>query len=222
MLFFLRQVDARNAGFRPCKRCRPDQFSARLDQDGELVRALAEQIRSAPQRSLATHHFWRHWTRQDMPYWTRLNSPIGPLTITVDDGGALIGIDLRGAPGSGRKQPQRCREPAEQLEEYFAGQRRQFDLPVRAGGSDFQQAVWRALGDIPFGTAVSYGELARRLGRPGAARAVGQANGANPVPIVVPCHRVIASDGGMGGFSGGLSIKRWLLAHEGTLEPQLI
>ena len=157
-----------------------------------------------------------------MHYWTRLNSPIGPLTVTVDDAGALVSIDLHGGPGQGPEQPERCTKPVEQLKEYFAGQRRQFNLPINAGGSDFQQDVWRALGDIPFGSAVSYGELARRLGRPRAARAVGQANGANPVPIVVPCHRVIAGDGGMGGFSGGLKIKRWLLAHEGAVQPELI
>ena len=101
-----------------------------------------------------------------------------------------------------------------QLTEYFAGERKRFDLPLAMTGSPFQHQVWSALVDIPFGESLSYGELARRLGRPRAARAVGQANGANPIPIVVPCHRVIAGDGGMGGFSGGLSTKRWLLRHE--------
>ena len=147
-------------------------------------------------------------------YWTRLESPVGPLTISVNAQGELIGIDLSGNPGTGQEQPTRCVEPVRQLNEYFAGERKRFDLPLAMTGSTFQRLVWSALVDIPFGESLSYGELARRLGRPKAARAVGQANGANPIPIVVPCHRVIAGDGGMGGFSGGLATKRWLLRHE--------
>lgn len=155
-------------------------------------------------------------------YWATMKTPIGPLTVSVDEDGALLAIDLTGAPGDGVAQPARCAEPLQQLAEYFAGGRQNFSLPLRLTGSDFQQRVWQALRQIPFGEAISYGELARSLGRPGAARAVGGANGANPIPIVIPCHRVIASHGGLGGFSGGLDAKRWLLAHEGATTAELI
>jgi O-6-methylguanine DNA methyltransferase len=104
----------------------------------------------------------------------------------------------------------------QQLEEYFAGRRREFDLPLDLRGTPFQCAVWRALGEIPFGETRSYADVARRIRRPRAVRAVGAANGANPVPIVVPCHRVITSAGKLGGFGGGLATKRALLAHEQT------
>ena len=147
--------------------------------------------------------------------WASLDTPIGALTVRVDADGALVGIDLSGTPGEQPAQPDHCRQALRQLGQYFAGQRESFDLPLSVRGSEFQKQVWQALRQIPFGQAVSYGRLATTLGRPGAARAVGQANGANPIPIVVPCHRVIAGNGGLGGFSGGLAAKRWLLAHEG-------
>jgi methylated-DNA-[protein]-cysteine S-methyltransferase len=102
-----------------------------------------------------------------------------------------------------------------QLEEYFAGYRQNFDLPLDPGGTDFQRRVWRALLDIPYGKAVSYKELARRVDRPKGFQAVGQANGKNPLPILIPCHRVIAADGTLGGYSGGLDRKRFLLDLEG-------
>ena len=105
-------------------------------------------------------------------------------------------------------------EAARQLDLYFAGQLQSFDLPLAAEGTEFMKSVWAALQEIPFGTTVSYGELARRLGRPGAARAVGAANRRNPLPICVPCHRVVGSDGSLTGFSGGLGIKRTLLELE--------
>lgn len=155
-------------------------------------------------------------------YWAPLDTPIGPLTVRVAGDGALLGIDFTAAAGDGPAQPERCREPLRQLSEYFAGARTHFDLPLRLRGSDFQCQVWEALSRIPYGQALSYGELARALGRPGAARAVGQANGANPIPIVIPCHRVVATNGGLGGFSGGLETKRWLLAHEGAGTPGLL
>ena len=155
-------------------------------------------------------------------YWARLDSPIGPLTVTVDEDGALTAIDVTGIPGSGAQQPTRCAEPLRQLGEYFAGQRTEFDLRLKLTGSDFQQQVWRALGQIPYGELLSYAELARVVGRPKAARAVGQANGANRIPIVVPCHRVVTSSGGIGGYAGGVHIKRHLLAHEGSVTPQLM
>jgi O-6-methylguanine DNA methyltransferase len=103
-----------------------------------------------------------------------------------------------------------------QLEEYFAGERRTFDLPLELEGTDFQRSVWLRLAEIPYGETVSYAELAMMVGRPHAYRAVGQANGANPVPIVLPCHRVVASGGGLGGYGGGLPMKRQLLTLEGV------
>lgn len=105
-----------------------------------------------------------------------------------------------------------------QLGEYFDGTRRHFDLPLHLSGTPFQCDVWRSLADIPYGETVSYAELAAMVGRPRAFRAVGQANGANPLPIVLPCHRVVASGGGIGGYGGGLTLKRRLLALEGV-EP---
>lgn len=101
-----------------------------------------------------------------------------------------------------------------QLAEYFDGWRTGFDLPLSLHGTDFQRRVWLVLAAIPYGETCSYGEVARRLGRPGAPRAVGTANGRNPVAIVIPCHRVIASDGSLGGYSAGVLRKRWLLEHE--------
>ena len=110
-----------------------------------------------------------------------------------------------------------------QLRAYFAGELTRFDLPLHLGGTAFQNTVWTALVDIPVGETVSYGELACRIGRPTASRAVGAANGANPLPIVLPCHRVVGADGSLTGFGGGIETKRTLLAHERRLagEPQL-
>jgi methylated-DNA-[protein]-cysteine S-methyltransferase len=105
-------------------------------------------------------------------------------------------------------------EATAQLRAYFAGERTTFDLPLDLIGTEFQIQAWRALADVPFGTTVSYGDQARRLGRPTAFRAVGAANGRNPVPIVLPCHRVVGSNGSLTGFGGGLDTKRWLLNHE--------
>ncbi len=104
-----------------------------------------------------------------------------------------------------------------QLKEYFAGSRTTFDLPLEPSGTDFQLSVWELLRKIPYGVTTSYGELARRLGEPKASRAVGAANGANPIPIIVPCHRVVGSKGELTGFGGGIERKRWLLEHEGAL-----
>jgi len=105
-------------------------------------------------------------------------------------------------------------EAIRQLRDYFAGRRTGFDLPLAPEGTPFQQAVWRQLQDIPYGGTISYGELARRVGNPKASRAVGAANGANPIPIVIPCHRVIGADGRLTGFGGGLPVKRALLDLE--------
>jgi methylated-DNA-[protein]-cysteine S-methyltransferase len=146
-------------------------------------------------------------------------TPIGPLTLIADDDG-LRGIrfatERSRMPDGDTPEPDHpvLVETARQLDEYFAGERQEFDLPLRPIGTSFQLAAWRALRAIPYGRTVSYGEQARRLGHPGRARAVGAANGRNPLPIVVPCHRVIGADGSLTGFGGGLEIKAWLLDHE--------
>jgi methylated-DNA-[protein]-cysteine S-methyltransferase len=105
-------------------------------------------------------------------------------------------------------------EAVRQLSEYFAGERKEFDFPLAPEGTEFQRAVWKRLQEIPYGQTISYGELARRVGNPKASRAVGAANGKNPIPIVIPCHRVIGADGKLTGFGGGLPIKEALLAIE--------
>ncbi len=107
-------------------------------------------------------------------------------------------------------------EALRQLEEYFAGRRRCFDLPLVLLGTPFQKSVWRAVTEIPFGATWTYRELAQRIGRPAAVRAVGAALAANPIPIVVPCHRVVGNGGELRGYAGGLAVKEWLLAHEGA------
>ena len=109
------------------------------------------------------------------------------------------------------------RQATHQLSEYFDGDRTSFDVPLDLRGTTFQEAAWRALGDIPYGSTRSYGEQAALIGRPKAVRAIGQANGRNPVPIVLPCHRVIGADGSLTGFGGGLDLKTQLLQHEGAL-----
>ena len=104
-----------------------------------------------------------------------------------------------------------------QLRSYFAGKRREFDFPLAPRGTEFQLAVWTELRKIPYGETTTYGEIARTIRRPDAVRAVGAANGANPIPIVIPCHRVIGSTGSLTGFGGGLPVKRWLLDHEARI-----
>ena len=105
-----------------------------------------------------------------------------------------------------------------QLTEYFAGERTEFAVPLRAAGTDVQKTVWRALGRIPYGETRSYGAIAKEIGNPKASRAVGSANGRNPIPIIVPCHRVIGADGSLTGFGGGIERKEWLLAHEARVK----
>jgi methylated-DNA-[protein]-cysteine S-methyltransferase len=148
-----------------------------------------------------------------------LDSPIGELLLTGSDR-ALTGIWMRSHRDERKRTASMLRDDAafadvrRQLAGYFAGERTAFDLVLAAEGTGFQHRVWSALCAIPYGATISYGELARRIGQPGAARAVGLANGANPIPIVVPCHRVIGADGSLTGFGGGIERKRWLLAHE--------
>jgi methylated-DNA-[protein]-cysteine S-methyltransferase len=145
-------------------------------------------------------------------------TPVGPFVVDADDDGITF-ISLDGAaPAQPNVETTASRAHLDvarrQLDEYFAGARDTFDLPLALRGTPFQVKVWHALCDIPYGETISYGELAHRVGAPGAARAVGLANGRNPVPVVVPCHRVIGANGTLTGYGGGLDRKRWLLEHE--------
>ncbi len=154
-----------------------------------------------------------------------IDSPIGRLRITCDER-TVLGIAFdppdRTVPVPDGAAGRLARRTADQLEEYFAGRRRSFDLPLALGGTRFQQRVWQALTEIPFGSTWTYRDLARRIGSPGAARAVGAANGNNPLPLVVPCHRVIGADGSLTGYGGGIERKQWLLRHEGVLCPLFV
>jgi methylated-DNA-[protein]-cysteine S-methyltransferase len=151
-----------------------------------------------------------------------LDSPIGPLLIAGDQEGVRhIHFPRQGKAAKPERGWIEARsgavaEAVAQLREYFAGRRTEFDLPLAPRGTGFQLAVWGELRKIPYGQTISYGELARRIGNPKASRAVGSANGANQIPIVIPCHRVIASGGKLGGFGGGLPVKEALLALEGA------
>jgi methylated-DNA-[protein]-cysteine S-methyltransferase len=142
-----------------------------------------------------------------------MESPVGKLLLVADEQG-LIEV----AFAKGRTSPEidgaPLREPARQLRAFFAGELRDFDVPLTPRGTAFQQRVWQALCEIPYGETISYGEMARRVGNPAASRAVGLANGANPIAIVIPCHRVIGSNGKLTGYGGGLDNKRWLLDFE--------
>lgn len=154
---------------------------------------------------------------------TVIDSPIGPLTL-VTDGEALTGLYMEthrhtepsawGSRVEADDAPGVLREAARQLGEYFAGERTDFDLPLRPRGTPFQQAVWQGLRSIGYGETISYAELARRVGSPSASRAVGLANGRNPISVVVPCHRVIGADGSLTGYGGGVDRKRRLLELE--------
>jgi methylated-DNA-[protein]-cysteine S-methyltransferase len=155
--------------------------------------------------------------------YAECDSPIGPLQL-ASDGRAITALYMnpqRHAPPdrhrwravSAESVPV-LRDGLRQLAEYFEGARRAFTLPLALVGTVMQQRVWMALRDIPFGETVSYGTIARRIGHPAASRAVGAANGRNPIAIIVPCHRVIGADGSLTGFGGGLDRKRWLLTHE--------
>ncbi len=154
-----------------------------------------------------------------MMYYDFLDTPVGRLLLALDGQGLRhidfesgrhptpIGADWERGAGA-------LHEARVQLKAYFAGRLTEFDLPLAPQGTDFQQQVWLELLRIPYAATMSYGEIARRLGDPTASRAVGAANGRNPLPIVVPCHRVIGADGSLTGFGGGLPVKRFLLDHE--------
>ncbi|HEX4360218.1 MAG TPA: methylated-DNA--[protein]-cysteine S-methyltransferase [Pseudonocardia sp.] len=150
---------------------------------------------------------------------TVVDSPVGPLTLVATDG-ALAGlymVEHRHRPPIetfGELDAEPFAAVADQLAEYFAGRRTEFDLPLAHGGTPFQRTVWAALREIPYGETITYAELAERIGRPTASRAVGLANGKNPISIIVPCHRVIGSSGDLTGYGGGLARKRHLLDFE--------
>jgi methylated-DNA-[protein]-cysteine S-methyltransferase len=154
-------------------------------------------------------------------FWCEVDSPIGALLL-AGDRSALRLIHFQAGPRplhpprDWRADAAPFREAVRQLAEYFAGTRRAFSVPLAPAGTAFQLSVWQALQAIPYGETVAYGELAQRLGRAGAARAVGVANGSNPLPVIIPCHRVIGADGTLTGFGGGLPIKRALLRLEGA------
>jgi methylated-DNA-[protein]-cysteine S-methyltransferase len=155
-------------------------------------------------------------------------SPLGRLLLT-SDGSALTGLytapERKSQSTAGWAQDAGIAPLAAtlcQLSEYFAGTRREFDLPLRLDGTPFQTRVWRELLEIPYGETWSYGQLAKRIGNPSASRAVGLANGRNPISILVPCHRVIGADGSLTGYGGGLERKSWLLAHEGALSRETV
>jgi methylated-DNA-[protein]-cysteine S-methyltransferase len=153
--------------------------------------------------------------------YTTTPSPIGELLLLASHGGSrLCGLHMQEAPNPLPIDPQWeaagevFDDVIAQLREYFAGQRKAFDLPLLMEGTAFQRRVWTALQDIPYGMTISYAELARRVGQPTASRAVGLANGRNPVAIIVPCHRVVGSNGRLTGYGGGLPRKRFLLDLE--------
>ncbi|MEM7309230.1 MAG: methylated-DNA--[protein]-cysteine S-methyltransferase [Planctomycetota bacterium] len=155
------------------------------------------------------------------------DSPIAPVLVAVDEAGAVKHLDFVGRRTKeellarmrkgGRTvvwEAAPCAEVQKQVEEYFRGERTAFELDLAGDGTEFQRSVWSALLEIPFGETTSYGELARRLGKPNASRAVGRANGTNPISLCVPCHRVIGADGSLTGYGGGLPTKRALLDFE--------
>jgi len=160
-------------------------------------------------------------------YYCYFDTPIGELLLAgEDDALAMIGFPK----GSMRRDPESdwiynekpLAEARRQLQEYFDGERKAFDLPLQLNGTEFQVSVLEALQNIPYGETVSYGEIAKRIGRPKAMRAVGAANGRNPIPIVVPCHRVIGSSGDMTGFGGGIDTKEALLRLEAENTQDLL
>lgn len=150
-----------------------------------------------------------------MRYVSRLTTPVGEIRLAEEDG-ALVALRLPGeaAPEGEIRETPLLLEAAAQILAYFDGKRASFDLPLRPDGTAFRRAVWGALQKIPAGETRSYGDIARAVGKPGAARAVGSANHANPLPILIPCHRVIGANGTMVGYGGGLPLKEKLLALE--------
>jgi methylated-DNA-[protein]-cysteine S-methyltransferase len=151
--------------------------------------------------------------------YTEIDSPVGQLLLAADDAGLRQVLFVKGKRTVGpdpawRKDRGPFTDTVRQLRAYFSGELERFSLPLAPEGTPFQLEVWRRLCEIPYGETMSYGDLARRLGNPGASRAVGLANGTNPIPIVIPCHRVIGSNGALTGYGGGLPVKEKLLALE--------
>jgi methylated-DNA-[protein]-cysteine S-methyltransferase len=159
-------------------------------------------------------------------YRSTLDTPVGRLGLAVDEHGSLIELWLpnRRRNDTSLHIPSQARAGMNaakaQLGEYFSGRLRAFDLPLHPHGSGFERRVWKRLCEIPYGSTTSYGAIAAELGLVNGARAVGRANGSNPIPIVIPCHRVIGSDGTLTGYGGGLELKRTLLELEGSLQAQ--
>ena len=151
--------------------------------------------------------------------WDTIETPFGVFAAWVDEAGRLLRFRFRVADAAevdpaAERDSKALGEVRRQVGEYADGRRQQFEFELNAEGPEFDRLVWKALRDIPFGRTTSYGAVARTIGHPSAARAVGAANGANPIALIVPCHRVIGSDGGLTGFGGGLPLKRRLLEHE--------
>ncbi|MEO7412068.1 MAG: methylated-DNA--[protein]-cysteine S-methyltransferase [Opitutaceae bacterium] len=163
-------------------------------------------------------------------FYDTFSTPAGDFSIALDANGAVLATAFGGLPELRERfasdevvhDTARTAEVRRELEEYFASTRQRFTVKLSPSGTPFQLNVWAALRKIPFGSTRTYGELAAELGNPGAARAVGRANGSNPICVIVPCHRVIGADGGLTGFAFGDEIKRWLLAHEGVSSPALV
>ena len=189
-VFFADEATAVAAGYRPCATCLPTEYRTWKER-----------------QAMALHH-------------TTVATPIGELLL-LGDGDALceIRFDAAEVPaGSPRRDDGVLGEAARQLREYAAGERTTFDVPLRPRfGGGFERRVWAHVAAIPYGTTTTYGEIAAALDAPGAARAVGAANGRNPIPLIVPCHRVIGAKGALTGYAGGLDRKRRLLEHEGAL-----
>ena len=155
-------------------------------------------------------------------YKTYYKSPLGPIEI-IGDPDSIIAINFVEDMPAGDHELTFCvKECVKQIDEYFKGQRKEFFLNLQPEGTDFQRLVWKRLEKIPYGETVSYSEIADAIGRPGAYRAVGSANGRNPIALVIPCHRVIGSDGSLTGYGGGLWRKEWLLRHEKGYHPDNI
>ena len=147
--------------------------------------------------------------------WTTIDTPIGPLLAAAGDDDRLCGLWFDRLPEPGWERDDAPFGALRgQIGAYFAGDLREFDVDLASAGTPWQRSVWDALRAIPYGSTVAYGELARRLGSPAAARAVGAANGRNPVSVIVPCHRLVGASGGLTGYAGGIDRKEWLIAHE--------
>lgn len=224
----LRSVgEALFSGYRPCLRCRPlDAATAPLTEATLRRAALLRPILASARRARR-----RRRSGASAIVTTLIDTPLGPMLAGATDAGICLAefSDRRMLPAQLEGLRRRLRRPIvagrhplldrleEQLREYFAGSRRSFDLPLVAPGSPFQERTWSELRRLDAGTTVSYGELARRVGRPLAQRAVGTANGVNRIAVVIPCHRVVRKGGETGNYGGGRWRKAWLLAHEARL-----